>query len=257
MKMKMGDIQRVPWNDNVHPTVFSHLPWESRAGKSLSGQHGYASAKHDRDAKAALGVTIDVAEQTAVIDDMFGYVLEWQLNQRPILVAPALAPGENQNALAITYAKWLARENEWDFTDKIFKARSAKRDFERDVWYRLVAQPEFYGDVQPDRHYILVDDLFHMGGTLACLRGFIEDKGGHVIAVTTLGYGGFGREFKLEEEVEIGLNGLVGLNEALLEEIGYGINCLTAPEGEVLLRYTCLDKIREGFERGRNHCVMR
>lgn len=253
----MGDIQRIPWSDHMHPTVFSHLPWESNTSASLSGHRGYQSAKFKRDARSAINLCSNIATDSMVSENLFGYVLERQLERRPILVAPALAPGENSNALALSYAKWLASDMEWEFSSSIYKARSAKRDFITDPWYRIVAQPEFYGFVEPDRHYILVDDVFHMGGTLACLRGFIEKQGGHVIAVTTLGHGGFGNSFKLASAERLGLYDYVGLNEALLEEMGYGIDCLTAPEGEVLLRCASVDEVRAGLRRGRDACALR
>jgi hypothetical protein len=253
----MSEIARCAWSEKCSPVVFAHLPWQSDSVPSLASQTGYFSAKLKRDASAALSVVKSIAGTSPVTDDLLGYVVGRGEDRVPIVVAPALAPGENQNALSIGYAKWLAADLEWEFQNSIFKARSAKRDFETDPWYRIVALPQFFGYVEPGRSYVIVDDLYHMGGTLASLRGFIESKGGHVIAVSALGFGGFGTRFALAEDAKIRLMAREKFDETLKDEIGYGIECLTAPEGEVVLRCSSVDELRDGLRNGRDICAMR
>ena len=47
-------------------------------------------------------------------------------------------------------------------------------------------QAEFTGVIQPGCEYVLVDDFVGMGGTLANLKGYIESRGGKVLAAVTL-----------------------------------------------------------------------
>jgi len=53
-------------------------------------------------------------------------------------------------------------------------------------YHRLAYPALFNGDVEHGRGYLLVDDFVGQGGTLANLRGFVEERGGRVIACTTL-----------------------------------------------------------------------
>ena len=51
-------------------------------------------------------------------------------------------------------------------------------------WHRLVTPATFTGAVEAGADYLLVDDHVGFGGTFANLRGHIEAKGGHVLAMT-------------------------------------------------------------------------
>jgi hypothetical protein len=51
-----------------------------------------------------------------------------------------------------------------------------------DGWHRLVTPAKFGGDVIAGATYILVDDHAGFGGTLANLRGFVEQNGGPCLA---------------------------------------------------------------------------
>jgi hypothetical protein len=51
---------------------------------------------------------------------------------------------------------------------------------------RMVARPDFSGQVDPGRKYVVVDDVTTMGGTLAELADHIRAGGGDVVGVVTL-----------------------------------------------------------------------
>ena len=51
-----------------------------------------------------------------------------------------------------------------------------------DGFSRLARPAEFVGVVQAGCEYVLVDDFVGMGGTRANLKGYIESKGGRVLA---------------------------------------------------------------------------
>jgi len=50
---------------------------------------------------------------------------------------------------------------------------------------RLYNRPEFEGEVQRGRNYILIDDMVTMGGTLGEMKNYIESRGGTVVDMIT------------------------------------------------------------------------
>ena len=55
-----------------------------------------------------------------------------------------------------------------------------------DALWRMTHRPEFIGNVMRGHTYIIIDDHVTMGGTLNELRKHIQDRGGKVVAATTL-----------------------------------------------------------------------
>lgn len=55
-----------------------------------------------------------------------------------------------------------------------------------DALWRMTHRPEFIGNVMHGHTYIIIDDHVTMGGTLNELRKHIQDRGGKVVAATTL-----------------------------------------------------------------------
>ena len=55
-----------------------------------------------------------------------------------------------------------------------------------DAFWRMTHRPEFIGNVMRGRTYIVVDDHVTMGGTLSEIRRHILERGGKVVAATTL-----------------------------------------------------------------------
>jgi orotate phosphoribosyltransferase len=50
-----------------------------------------------------------------------------------------------------------------------------------DKWHRMAFRPEFTGDVEKGRTYILIDDVCAHGGTFSEMRYLIEKNGGKVV----------------------------------------------------------------------------
>jgi hypothetical protein len=179
-------VYRVPWPPGF-PPVHAHARWEVEGyvGAILPDHPQYWPAKKRRIAQAALKVCEDVIRE-AVLESLFDLCFQEPGEPPPIVVAPAAAPYESQNALATAYGAWLANEMGWQFDRAILNAKTVSRDFSTDGWFRLVCQPAFYGTVQSGRRYVIADDVCTTGGTIASLRGFIEVNGGRVVAATAL-----------------------------------------------------------------------
>ena len=53
--------------------------------------------------------------------------------------------------------------------------------------HRLAFQPAFGGEVQQGKDYLIVDDTLAAGGTIASLKGYIENRGGKVVGGVPFG----------------------------------------------------------------------
>jgi hypothetical protein len=245
---------RSPWPHHF-PPVLAHSAWESVAGESALPDHpSYWPAKKRRDARAALSVCRDLVREE-VLEHLYDECMDTDDGLPPIVAVPATTPNESQNYLAIGYGQWLAHEMGWPVDKEIFQAKTVSRDFTTDGWFRFVHQPEFYGKVYPGRRYVLADDVCTMGGTLATLQGFIESKGGTVIAMSVLATrDGCHAPISLAESTFQGLTAACGggLDAVCRAEIGYGLACLTDQEGRFLLRCPTLNAVRKGIDGTRN-----
>lgn len=242
---------RAPWPDKF-PPVFIHAHWsstDSPHGPFLEEHRCYDAAKRQGSTLAAIQIIDDLFQET-VIDR----IVDCFRDMEPIVVAPSVRPEESRNALAVSYAQWLASELELEVCTTIFQNRDVKRD-KMNFWYRIVNQPSFYGDVPAGRDFIVVDDVFTLGGTLAGLRGFIEGNDSHVICMSAIAHrSGTHVEIALDNRTLSALSSRygAGLDELLREELGYETDYLTLPEAQGLLRSASLDDIRAAVDGARD-----
>jgi hypothetical protein len=115
-----------------------------------------------------------------------------------------------------------------------------------DGWHRLVTPAVFAGDVAATSEYFLVDDHVGFGGTLANLRGFIEDKGGHVLGMTALTETRAARQIAVRQET---LSMLKAKHGSELEQFwgaifGHALECLTDIEAGYLCRVESVATIK-------------
>jgi len=131
-----------------------------------------------------------------------------------------------------------------------------------DEWHRFAFRPTFSGEVQRNRTYIMVDDIFSLGGSFNELRLFIEKHGGCVIQAVAMATGKSGPEIAVNHNT---LKNLIDKYspEALslfLKEIGlYGGNykALTEPEARALRRAPSLDQARNRIFEARQKGLLR
>lgn len=142
-----------------------------------------------------------------------------------------------RNALPLQYASSLASIIGGDFCYEIVQkarvGRTAMTRFARYLW-----QPAFDGRVDVNAAYVLVDDVFTMGGTLAALRSHIVAGGATVIGVTALAHKtGRSQPLALQAATWDRLVNIFGPEFASFwaREIGHDAQCLTEAEGRGLL----------------------
>ena len=107
-----------------------------------------------------------------------------------------------------------------------------------DGFGRLARQPIFDGEVISGTEYVLVDDFVGQGGTLANLRGYIESKGGRVLAAVTLTGKPHSAKLTLEKAQLEELRHKHGkeFEKWWQERFGYSFDCLTQSEARYLAR---------------------
>ena len=127
-------------------------------------------------------------------------------------------------------------------TNKVFRSGA-------DEWYRFAFRPTFSGEVKKNHNYILVDDIFSLGGSLNELRLFIESKGGSVVQAITMATGKSGNEIALNPKTLKSLIDKYGDNtlSSFLKGVNLyegNYNALTEPEARALRRAPSLDQAR-------------
>ena len=245
---------RVVWPPKF-PALFTHKAWKSddSSAVTLGGHRLYKAAKKNRDVKSALQLCDEIYDEQ-VMNSIYDTVFDAARGAVPIVVAPAPTLGETQNALAYSYAGWLAKQMGWEFSTTIFQRKTSSRDFVSDNWIRLVNEPSFYGSVDTTRPYVIADDVCTQGGTMASLRSFIESQGGHVTCMTTLAcHDGRNAQISLAPGTLARLIGVDGGSFArtFREEMGYDLHCLTEFEGRFLSRCQTANDLRKGIHGAR------
>ncbi|MDR2941704.1 MAG: phosphoribosyltransferase [Treponema sp.] len=134
----------------------------------------------------------------------------------------------------------------------------------KDEWYRFAFRPSFNGEVQSGRNYILVDDVFSLGGSFNELRRFIESNGGNVVHAIALATGRSGNEISLRPETLKSLVDKYGADtlSSFLKEVNLydgNFKALTEPEARSLRRSPSLDSARDRIlaarRKGRSYLV--
>ena len=217
---------RLPWPPDF-PDVVIHTDVRTR-----DRHPGYAAAKAG-DAEAALMLASDLLSPDGIVS------LQKIIGNRPTLLLPVVADElTGFNAIPDAMAQVLGNElgtpviaGEIVQTNKVGHTRAP-------AFQRLVTPATFEGQVQPGANYVLVDDHVGLGGTLANLRGYVEARGGEVIAITTLTESRDARIISLQHATRIVLWERHGqaLDDLWQSQFGYGIDCLTEVEALNLCR---------------------
>ncbi len=213
-----------------------------READALRAQFDAATRRFDSDAAVAIvNRVFNDGAGDLIVDRLEGVGLKPRL----VLPTPPFEHGTDTpdppfkatNALPHAYAGVLAAyldgEVDYEIRQVARVGRTKLRGFERFLW-----QPCFRGTVRNDSAYILVDDVYGVGGTFAALRSYIVANGGTVVAATTLSHREPGHKtFPIAERTLAVLNQRYSGNVGACwsEEIGHDVACLTDGEGVFLL----------------------
>ncbi len=224
-----------------HRAPWGNFPAVVRNGnlKELDIHPEYAAAKSGDWASA-----FQLAEK--VIKDEFIEALRESLAGRMPRIVPVLAEeAGGRNKIPLALAKVISKRLGLKVDVEVIQCTRAFRTGSG-ADHRLAFNPTFSGPVEKGGDYLIVDDTLAMGGTLASLRGYIENQGGHVClaAVATAHEGAL--DMKVKPGMLQGIENKHGtaMNDYWQEEFGYGIDQLTQGEAGHLKAATSVDAIR-------------
>ena len=124
-----------------------------------------------------------------------------------------------------------------------------------DPMERLISRPRFEGIVKPDGHYVLIDDVTSMGGTLAELANYIQRHGGKIAHVVVLVNAGRSKRLRpdnallrtLHRRYEHEIRSIFGIHTA----------ALTANEAGYLIGFRHADEIRNRCAKAKEETNLR
>ncbi len=227
--------ERSPWGKDF-PEVILH----GRLADATS-HPDYAAAKGGDDA-AARRLVRDVLSPDAIGK------LKALVGVRPAIALgvhaeEAVSRNAIPSAMADILGKVLGIEVDLDIMQSAKVGRTAQ-----DGFGRLANQPGFDGPVRNDKPYLIMDDTLTQGGTLANLKGYIENRGGEVLAATALTGKQYSAKIAIDsstlEQIRDQYDG-TGLEAWWHNRFGYGFDSLTESEGRYLLRAKDADKVRD------------
>lgn len=233
--INFSKVPRTRWDDNFPDTVL-----HGRLGDATA-HPDYMAAKGGDDA-AARRLVADVMTRESVND-----LRDLLKGRKAILAAVHAEEAVSRNAIPQAMADVLGKILDLEVDPYLLQAAKVGRTAQ-DGFGRLTNQPAFDGPVRTDLPYILLDDTLTQGGTLANLKGYIEEHGGKVIGTSALTGKRYSAKIALAAETLDKLrNHFEGtdLENWWNEQHGYGFDRLTESEANYLLRAADADKIRD------------
>ncbi|MEI6267706.1 MAG: phosphoribosyltransferase [Methylococcaceae bacterium] len=119
--------------------------------------------------------------------------------ESPILVSAHALEAGGINAIPDTFAGILSKILGWEHSRGVVQTNVVSHTGSNG--YGRLARPAYFdGTIESGRNYVLVDDFFALGGTLANLKGHIETNGGHVIGAVSLTGKNYSAKLKVSKE---------------------------------------------------------
>lgn len=227
-------VYRTSWPSDF-PDVVIHTTVKQRDAHPC-----YRAAKSG-DSVAAYKLVKDTLSEAAIdhLKSLIG-------DRRPVLVPVAAIEHDGFNAIPDAMAWEIADRLSLEVDDGSVVQTEKVGHTRANAAHRMVTPASFNGQIRHGADYVIVDDHVGLGGTIANLRGYIEENGGCVIAVSTLTESRGTRGIALKRETLEALEKKHGkeLEEFWRDNFGHGLAALTEPEAGNLLRAQSVDAIR-------------
>ena len=175
------------------------------------------------------------------------------------LVLPVLAvETSGNNKIPLAMAKVLAKRLNLAVESNIVQSERVGRTG-TDANHRLAFNPSFEGEVKTGQAYLIIDDTLLMGGTIASLRGYIENRGGRVVGVSVMDAQEGAVDIAVKPKMLAAIENKHGpsMNRFWQENFGYGIDKLTQSEAGHLRRAASVDEIRDRLVKARHEGIER
>lgn len=232
--------ERAPWG-NFPPAITNGFI------DSLSDLPGYDAAKAG-DTTAALELVTALLK----VETIDAVEKNFKPDANTLIVPVHAEEATGRNKIPQTIAEVMANELGCMVETQIVQTSRVRRTGSN-ANHRLAFSPTFDGDVQKGRNYIIVDDTLTQGGTLAALRGYIENRGGHVLGMMVMSAKNYSLQIAPTPEILHNIRQKHGdaMNEYFLQEFGYGIEQLTQSEAAHVLAAPDVNTFRDRITQAR------
>jgi len=163
-------------------------PW-----KFLEAHPDYDEAKNHENRAAALRLVHDFLRTPENHAQLL--TLKQKYSGAVIVPVRAIEAG-GKNRIPEALAEYIGMNTGLEVDDGIVQTNRVHRTG-TDEWHRFAFRPSFDGIVKSGQGYILVDDVFSLGGSFNELRRFIETNGGKAVHTIALATGRSGPEIAL------------------------------------------------------------
>jgi len=242
---KIGIGERSDWGD------FAEVIRNGNLG-DLKAQPEYEAAKNG-DSIAAL----DIVERL-LTHETIEHIKHLIGQEKPLLLPVQVFEENGYNKIPAAIAVVLGEhlnlkvDNSIVQQEKLFRTGS-------NAFHRLAFNPTFNGGVAAGQKYFIVDDNLTMGGTIASLQGYIENRGGKVMGASVM----VARHGAVNMVVRPGILTAIkqkhgeAINDFWKETFGYGIEKLTQAEAKIISKSASIDSSRDQIISARNDGIQR
>ncbi|NKC14173.1 MAG: type I-U CRISPR-associated protein Cas5/Cas6 [Gammaproteobacteria bacterium] len=228
---------RSPWADSWHDAVLL-------ADEPAVKQHpSYRAAKAGNPRAAAQ--LVDHFLDEATLERVHDYI-DGIIGQNPALIAAHAYESAGVNAIPAALATRLATALDIEFLPAIVQSNVVGHTG-ANGYARLARQAGFDGEIGAGRACILVDDFVGQGGTLANLKGHVEQQKSTAIGAIVLSGKPYSARLALQSEQLDELRKAQGKDfERWWKDVfGHRFDCLTQSEARYLARSPSADTIRD------------
>lgn len=158
------------------------------------------------------------------------------IDSRDAIIVPVHAEeAVGRNMIPVAIATVLSKKLNLPVDLSIVQATKVSRTG-GDGWHRLIYSPAFDGNYPKGKLAIILDDTQTQGGTLASLKGYIEQQNGKVIASYALTGKQYSVQLRLSKETLQHLREKYGsIEKWWTEQFGYDFSKLTEWEARFIL----------------------
>ena len=222
------------------------------AGETRTRRHPeYLDAKAG-DALAAAKLVGSLVDEAAIaaVQALISAVSE---GGKPVLVSAHAYERQGVNAIPAALAKLLSERLDTPFGATVVQTNIVSHTG-ADGYGRLARQARFGGFVHKGHEHVMVDDFVGQGGTLANLRGWIEQRGGKVVGAVVLTGKSYSAKLSPSQEQLHELRQRHGRDFEgwWRKNFGHSFDCLTQSEARYLARSPDADTIRNRLAAARH-----
>ena len=242
---QLGIGERAPWGG--FPQVIRN------AGLGvLKNEPEYQAAK-----SGSMPAAIELVDRL-LTSETVGKIKEQIRDNKPLLLPVLAVEAAGKNKIPLAMAEVLGYRLGLDVESDILQQDKIGRT-NAGADHRLAFNPTFRGDVKQGQKYLVLDDTLTMGGTIASLRGYVENRGGQVVAasVMTAHEGALNLPVKPTMLAAIENKHGPDMNQFWKETFGYGIDKLTQGEAGHLKSAKTIDAIRDRITAARHEGIKR